>query len=267
MADQEQVAVVDEVPAEVVADQTLPAVEAQPAEEKSAQPAETEEKKNHNQRRHERMLRERTEYKVRAEMLAAENERLRQGAGGAPAPTANASPTREMFADDAAYIAAKVDYEVAQRIPKAVEQVTQRQQQQASASTWAAREGELADQHDDYDEAVEIANDIVMPAQTIDAIRTSEYGPDLVYHFGKNPEEAQRIAAMPPLSAARMIGQIEARIAAQRTAKPAVKVSAAPAPVRPVGAGGASAGTPLDKIDNLAEYQARRREQLIPRKT
>ena len=84
-----------------------------------------------------------------------------------------------------------------------------------------------------YDDFEQVAYNPKLPitetmAQTI---QSSEIGPDVIYHLGSNPKEAERIARLSPLLQAREIGKIEARLA---SSPPAKKTSTAPAPISPV---------------------------------
>jgi hypothetical protein len=58
----------------------------------------------------------------------------------------------------------------------------------------------------------------------------SPHGPDIVYFLGKNPAQAQQIAALAPIAAAREIGRIE-----QMFMQPKGQSTNAPPPVRTVG--------------------------------
>jgi hypothetical protein len=201
------------------------------------------------------MLRERSEFKAKAEFL---EQRLK--ALEAPAAPVNTGPTREMFADDAAYIGAKVEFELANRLQavKAAQPATQ------PSVDWDSRTAALAEEHDDYDEAIETAARIPCPSKAHEeAISTSEVGPELVYYFGKNPAEARRIMSLSATAAAREIGKIEVKLAKPAAAK---TVTRAPAPVTPVGGGAAAVETSLDKIDSLSEFQARRRAALTKKR-
>ena len=65
-----------------------------------------------------------------------------------------------------------------------------------------------------------------------EAIRESDFGPDIAYYLGTNPSESNRIARLTPLSQAKEIGRIEAKLQAEPPK--AVKTTSAPAPIKPV---------------------------------
>ena len=70
----------------------------------------------------------------------------------------------------------------------------------------------------------------VTPAMA-ETIARAEQGPELIYHLGRNPDVARRIAGLDALSAARELGRIEAALAAPSPRR----VTAAPEPARPLG--------------------------------
>jgi hypothetical protein len=137
------------------------------------------------------------------------------------------------FADAQAYAEA-----IAER--KAAELVAQREaeaERMATLEAYQDREEEARTKYDDFEQ---VAYNPKLPitetmAQTIQA---SEIGPDVIYHLGSNPKEADRIARLSPLLQAREIGKIEARLA---SSPPAKKTSTAPAPIAPVTARASSA--------------------------
>jgi len=60
----------------------------------------------------------------------------------------------------------------------------------------------------------------------------SEKGADLAYYLGSNPQEAARIANLPPMLSAMEMGKIEMKMSAPK------KTTNAPKPIQPVGSGG-----------------------------
>jgi hypothetical protein len=72
-----------------------------------------------------------------------------------------------------------------------------------------------------------------------ETIQSSDIGPELAYYLGTNPKDAERISRMSPLSQAKEIGKIEAKLAAE---PPVKRTTSAPAPISPVTA--RSSGSP-----------------------
>ena len=138
------------------------------------------------------------------------------------------------FADAQAYADA-----LAER--KAAELLAQREAEAERVATLEAYQDREEEARTKYDDFEQVAYNPKLPvtetmAQTIQA---SEIGPDVIYHLGSNPKEAERIARLSPLLQAREIGKIEARLA---SSPPAKKTSTAPAPIAPVTA--RTSGTP-----------------------
>jgi hypothetical protein len=92
-----------------------------------------------------------------------------------------------------------------------------------------------------YDDFEQVAYNPKLPVTNVmaETIQSSEIGPDLAYYLGSNPKEAERISRMTPLSQAKEIGKIEAKLV---SAPPVKKTTSAPAPISPVTA--RSSGAP-----------------------
>lgn len=81
----------------------------------------------------------------------------------------------------------------------------------------------------DYDEVMAEIADVDLSYGMSEAVLDSDLSAQLTYYFGKNQDEFDRINALSPLSAAREIGKIEAKI----LSKP-IQTSSAPSPINPV---------------------------------
>ena len=100
------------------------------------------------------------------------------------------------------------------------------------------KEEEIRAKYDDFEQVAYNPN---LPITTVMAqtIQASDIGPEVAYHLGANPKEAERISRLSPILQAKEIGKIEAQLAAN---PPVKKTSNAPAPISPVSA--RSSGTP-----------------------
>lgn len=114
------------------------------------------------------------------------------------------------------------------------------------ADAFAERVNAVRDRLPDFDAVVTPQTPISEFAA--DLISDSEYGPQIAYHLGKNPAEAQRIAALPPHLQGREIARIEASVNV-----PVRKVSQAPPPP-PRLSGGTSPGAKDPADMTAAEY-------------
>ena len=95
----------------------------------------------------------------------------------------------------------------------------------------------------------------ISPAM-VEAAAAGDAFADVVYHLGKNPAEAARIASLPPIVQAREIGRLEARLAAP----PPNRVTNAPPPPTPVKTGAGTGDKDPEKM-SFAEYEAWRKKQ------
>lgn len=92
----------------------------------------------------------------------------------------------------------------------------------------------------------------------------SDIGPQIMYHLGKNPEKAARIARQSPIQQAEAIGRISAEVKATKV--PQKQLSNAPPPPTPnKGAGAAPMSTTDPKMD-LGEFMKRERQALAERR-
>jgi hypothetical protein len=124
---------------------------------------------------------------------------------------------------------------------KAEELIAKREaakQQSAVLESYHDLEEEARTKYDDFEQ---VAYNPKLPVTNVmaETIQSSEIGPELAYYLGSNPKEAERISRMSPLSQAKEIGKIEAKLV---SAPPVKKTTSAPAPISPVTA--RSSGAP-----------------------
>lgn len=150
-----------------------------------------------------------------------------QQAKQAPAPVPTEVPTADQFESPQAYaefIRAEAEKLVSHR---------EAQKQQAEImEAYHDKEEEVRGKYDDFDQVAYNPN---LPITDVmaETIRASEIGPELAYHLGSNPKEAERIARLSPFLQAKEIGKIEAKLAEN---PPVKKTSSAPEPIKPVSA-------------------------------
>ena len=159
-----------------------------------------------------------------------ERERTQQSAPVAPA----APVVPEQFATTE-------DYVEALALQKADQLLSQREQQKHQKEVIEAyhdREEEARSKYDDFEQVAYNPN-LPITSDMAQAIQYSDIGPDLAYHLGANPKEADRISRLPPILQAKEIGKLEAKLASN---PPVKKTSNAPTPISPLTA--RSSGTP-----------------------
>jgi hypothetical protein len=152
-----------------------------------------------------------------------------------PAPSAPAAPVApDQFASTEEYAEA-LAYQKAEQL---VAQREQQKQQSEVIEAYHDREEKAREKYDDF-EQVAYNPKLTITSEMAQAIQYSDIGPDLAYHLGANPKEAERISRLPPLLQAKEIGRIEAKLAAD---PPTKKTSSAPSPISPITA--RSTGSP-----------------------
>ena len=155
-----------------------------------------------------------------------------QKAAVTPPPVAEVPPL-ENFESPEAYADALATRKAQELLHR---QEAERQQAQILES-YHEREEEARSKYDDFEQ---VAYNRLLPVTDVMAqtIQASEIGPDIIYHLGSNPKEAERISKLTPFLQAKEIGRIEARLA---DSPPVKKTTSAPAPIAPVTPRGATA--------------------------
>ena len=143
-------------------------------------------------------------------------------------------PTFDQFNDLETYTEAVTDW----KLQHALQQLEQRNAQQAVAKTYAEKEQVVRKANPDYDEVIAEFRESykhVNAPEINQYLVESDMGPALYYHLANNTAEVDRILALPPIRRIGELGKLEARLApaGAGTAKVAPKVSKAPAPVTP----------------------------------
>jgi hypothetical protein len=165
--------------------------------------------------------------------LAREQRKWERAQQSAPAaPVAPVVP--EQFATTE-------DYVEALALQKADQLLSQREQQKHQKEVIEAyhdREEEARNKYDDFEQVAYNPN-LPITSDMAQAIQYSDIGPDLAYHLGANPKEAERISRLPPILQAKEIGKLEAKLT---TNPPVKKTTSAPTPISPITA--RSTGSP-----------------------
>ena len=201
------------------------------------------------------------------EELALRGRREDQPAKQDAQPADNGEPKREQFETYEAYIEARADW----RADRKVEERLNKQRDDDARDRTAAEQQKLEKQFreraqvaakgiEDFEDVME-ASEAPMTRAMAEAILTSDVGPNLAYHLAKNPEEAERIAALPAARQAAEIGKLEAKLAAEPP-KETKKPSKAPDPIKPVGARSTVADDMPDPKTKPAEWLKWRNAQL-----
>jgi hypothetical protein len=177
-----------------------------------------------------RLAREQRKWEREQQQRAAETQIVK-----APSATsADQFESPEAYAEALAY----------QRAEELIAKREAAKQQSAVLESYQEREEAARDKYDDFEQ---VAYNPKLPITNVmaETIQSSDIGPELAYYLGSNPKDAERISRMTPLSQAKEIGKIEAKLAAE---PPVKRTTSAPAPISPVSA--RSTGAPaLDTTD------------------
>ena len=178
---------------------------------------------------------------------------------------ATTEPQLAQFQTYEEYVAAVADYKVELRFQKLDQerQAAEAVKQKAEVQTGFQRKAdEFKAQTPDFEE---VAYNPSLPITDVmaDALNYSESGPQVLYHLGKNPEEAQRIAELSlrsPVAAAIELGKLEAKLSLPQPRT----TTQAPPPIRPLSGGSGSAIVDPDKMTS-DEWRKWREDQLRKR--
>jgi hypothetical protein len=149
-----------------------------------------------------------------------------------PEPVSTAKTLADFEFDEAKY-QSYLFTEAEKRAVAAAERRIREQQDQEKAgrrkSEFERRESDYSKSVEDY---IEVTRNPAVPINSdmAQVIAESDDGPALAYYLGKNVEIAERISQLSPLAAAREMGRIEAKLAAEREKAKEKTVSKAPAP-------------------------------------
>ena len=220
---QQNLAEVDSAPAKDVT-ATPEVVESTP-EVAEEQPSKTFSQEELDAAIGKRLAREQRKWEREQAQRSAETQIVR----AAPAASVDQFESPEAYAEALAY--SKAEELIAKRDAA--------KQQSAVLESYHDLEEEARTKYDDFEQ---VAYNPKLPVTNVmaETIQSSEIGAEVAYYLGSNPKEAERISRMTPLSQAKEIGKIEAKLV---SAPPVKKTTSAPAPISPVTARSTGAAT------------------------
>lgn len=190
-------------------------------------------------------------------------------------PTTEGKPKPESFETHAEYVEALADWKTEQKLKERDEKAARERFAQEEARIKAAyseRAKAFSSKTPDFQKVLEDVNHIPLSLTLRDILLNSENGPELAYHLAKKPEEYERIARLSPTACAREIGKFEATLTSSLSKvspeKSEKRITQAPKPIEPVGAGGKGSVVKsiFDPGLSQREYEAMRREQMKKRR-
>lgn len=155
-------------------------------------------------------------------------------APAAPEPVKTLAEFNYDEAQYTAYLRQQIAADARKAAAELIRQDREREASERKVQTFRQRVEDFKKSAPDFEDLVLSNRSLPITEGMAAVIQDSEDGPAVAYHLGKHPEEASRIARLDPVSAARELGKIEARLAFEReqVRKPAPKppVSQAPPP-------------------------------------
>jgi hypothetical protein len=183
-----------------------------------------------------------------------------QGQAQQSAPAAPIKPTPDKYDDYGDYVEALTDWKTEQAVAKRMEQDSTRKVAETRSQTFAERQVATRAVLPDYD-AVVGASETPIANHVGEALMESDRGPELAYHFAKNPDVLQNLNGMTPMQAAREIGKLEATLSIKTApVVPSKKLSTTPAPASTTVTQG-RASQPVLATASMDEYMAQRKSQ------
>jgi len=169
-----------------------------------------------------------------------------------PVPT---EPTIDQFDNYDDFVVAKAAY----KIREENKQSDQQRIVQEVENKWTERLTEAREKIPDFQEVLRTTTAPVSDAMIV-VMKDSDLGPQIAYYLAKNPQEANRISKLSPVSMAREMGKIEVKITAQSDAPKPNKITQAPEPINPGGNRIVNVATDLDKVP-VEDFMRRRNEE------
>ena len=183
-----------------------------------------------------------------------------QGQAQQSAPAAPTKPTPDKYDDYGDFVEALTDWKTEQALAKRMEQDSTRKVAETRSQTFAERQVATRAVLPDYD-AVVGASETPISNHVGEALMESDRGPELAYHFAKNPDVLQNLNGMTPMQAAREIGKLEATLSIKTApVVPSKKLSTTPAPASTTVTQG-RATQPALATASMDEYMAQRKSQ------
>ena len=214
-------------------------------------------------RRFERKLdkayRQRAEAQARAELLEKQLDEFRTKAQPQVAAAEGAPKLEQFDYDPEKYAAAVAEHAKSQAVKEFEAKQRTEAGKEATRKLTAAWQEKVDKAEDKYEDWAEKVGDLQPNSPFVVALMEAENGEDVAYHLASHPKEAQRIAQLSPLSQAREIGKLEAKLLSKPVEPKAP--SKAPAPITPLtGAASGPADQPSENDDMKAWIRKRQKQ-------
>jgi hypothetical protein len=203
---------------------------------------------------------------ARADYFRDRRPQQPEPATATPVRSADPEPKVADFGDYDDYVRALTDHRVKMAKAEWETEARQRETQAEQKQRMEALQTKMQEGFQRYADFEEITFDPTathITPMVVDILADCDAPADVAYYLAKNRVEGVAISRMTPIQAARAIARIEAKIAAAPAPAPTNqprRVSSAPAPIAPIGAGPAGGNKDPDKM-TMKEYRAWRESQ------
>jgi len=173
-----------------------------------------------------------------AEYWRQQAEKFQQKEPEKPVVQEEQPPKVDDFDDYDAYLRAAARYEVRQEIKQENARKESERKEQEATQYQQKQQQQIVDvitkaraTYQDFDSI--ITPELPVSDIMLNALAETDHGSDILYHFAKHPEDAERISKLSPFGQVREIGKIEAKLTTKQT-----KITSAPEPIKPVSTSG-----------------------------
>lgn len=173
-------------------------------------------------------------------------------------PQAEKVPVLDDYDTYEQYEDAKIAHGVRKALAEQSKEQTKATQEKTIDQRFTENLAKMENEMPDYEDVQKTLP--IFSADVVAAVKDSELGPKLVYHLGKNPAEALRLAGLPPWAAIREIGKLEAKLSVA-TPAPKPKLTQAPEPITKTVGGQTSVDDDLSSLPT-GDYMARRNKEV-----
>lgn len=209
-----------------------------------------EKKKRESTERWTKMTSERKEALQEADRLRKENADL-QAKLNPPEKTPLTEPDPKKYTDITKYRDDLKKWERSEVMRELQEEKTKKEVEKANGE-WSAKIEAFFDKTPDARQTL-MDSQVVAPDWVRDAIKSSDVGAELLYHLAKNPDIADKINAMPAISAVRYVGKLESAIEELLKVDPSkakvieIPTTKAPTPITPIKGGNSNSSGVVGK--------------------
>lgn len=187
------------------------------------------------------------------------------------AKPADGEPNPDDFKTYEEYTKALARWEVRQELKKAQEASEAQEEEALAQETVEAHEERIAaarEKYEDFDDVMNVKTpwpennpskaDIAAAMAFRVAVMEDENSAEIQYYYGTHPDEFEALGDMTPAQVVKAVARLSDKLAPPKEAPKPKLVSKAPEPIKPVNGGASRNTTPLDQVDDMAEYKKRR---------